>query len=196
MLTMPPRVLRLVKNLLALLAGVVLALALSETVLLFVVPSPLHYRVPQPLHVPDDELGWRLTPDQRSFTIDQPVTTNRHGFRSDEMETAKSAGSLRILCVGDSRTFGIGDAPHPVFAVRLQRYLKELAPGRPVGFINGGVQAQDTHQEVHLLAREASRLGPDVVIVAFCLNDVGEALRTEYADSWTGTIAGSDAGAG
>src|SRR5439155_12458228 len=58
----------------------------------------------------DRLLYWRLKPNQDCYTkIDRkPVHINSHGTRGPEFETFKPAGTVRIISLGDSRTFGWG----------------------------------------------------------------------------------------
>jgi lysophospholipase L1-like esterase len=155
---------------------------------MLLVPPPLHFQAPQPLHQPDPELGWVMRPSQRSFTIGQPVRTNRMGFRSPEIQPAKPPGTFRVLCLGDSQTFGNGVPQDRTFPRRLEGLLRdEGLDGAQV--INAGVQAYDTEQEVRLLERLAPRLDPDVVVLAFYLNDFADVLRpprTASVDPETG----------
>lgn len=167
------------KNLAALLVGLAVALAAAEALLALLVPPPLHYRYPQPLHDRDAVLGWTPTPGQKSYTIDKPVIVNSLGFRSPDLPASKRDGDLRVLCLGDSQTFGNGVDQDKTYPARLEALLRSSFAGRRVDVINAGVQAYDTAQEVDLLQREATRLSPDLVTVGFYLNDIGEVLRTD-----------------
>ncbi len=167
------------KNLGALLAGLALAWLLAELLLALLLPPPLRYLEPQPLHIPDPELGWLVKPNQHSFTIDRPVATDSHGFRSPEPRAAKDTTGLRVLCLGDSQTFGNGTDQAETWPMRLEARLLALLPGRTVEVLNGGAQGYDTAQETGLLARLAPRLEPDVVVIGFYLNDLGELLRRD-----------------
>ncbi len=168
-----------VKNLAALFIGLTAVVVTAEAILALLFPPPLHYRYPQPQHNPDPVVGWIPTPGQRSYTIDKPVLVNGLGFRSPDLPATKPAGDLRVLCLGDSQTFGNGVAQDQTYPARLEVLLRSALAGRRVDVINAGVQAYDTVQEIDLLEREAVRLSPDVVTVGFYLNDIGEVLRTD-----------------
>lgn len=166
------------KNVVAMAIGLLVAMAVLEVALAPLTPPPLRYRSPQPLHMTDPELGWTLKPNQHSFTIDQLVTTNGLGLRSPEIAVRKPAGVFRVLCLGDSQTFGNGVTQDRTYAAMLRPLLAPTPGSRLVESINGGVQGYDTLQEVALLERLAPQIEPDVVTLGFYLNDIGDVLRT------------------
>src|SRR5437867_8997121 len=112
------------RNLVAASIGLAIGLVLIEVSLIWIVPPPLHYRYPQTLHVVDHELGWVMRPNQHAFTIAWPVVTNGLGLRSPEIAAVKRPGTIRVLCLGDSNTFGIGVAQEETYAARLQALLR------------------------------------------------------------------------
>ena len=168
---------RALKNLAALSIGLMAAFVLTEVALAFLIPPPLRYIHPQPIHVRDKELGWIMRPHQSSYTIDKPVRTNRLGFRSPEIEPRRSGKGLRVLCLGDSQTFGNGVSQDDTYPAQLQVLLASRRPGEDAEAINAGVNGYSTTQEVDLLFRMAPLTSPDAVTIGFNLNDVGEALR-------------------
>jgi lysophospholipase L1-like esterase len=177
------------KNLTAALIGLTAVLIGLEVALAWIFPPPLHYVYPQPLHDPDPRLGWTMKPHQRTYTIDEPVATNALGFRSPEIPAEKAPSVLRILCLGDSQTFGNGVAQEKTYPARLEALLNSRRVGGRVEVVNAGVQGYDPVQEVDLLERAAPLLAPDVVTIAIYLNDVGDVLRPdkgEWLDARTG----------
>lgn len=167
-------------------------MAVIELVLTWVVPAPLRYLYPQPLYDVDERLGWVMRPHQHTFTIDKPVTTNSLGFRSPEIPSRKGPGVLRVLCLGDSQTFGNGVAQDRTYAARLQARMAAREGAPPVEVINTGVQGWDPVQEVDLLERVTPLMEPDVVILGMNLNDMGDAVRThkeQLIDTRTGEFA-------
>jgi len=167
------------KNAVAVLAGLVVAWILAELLLTLVLPPPLRYVEPQAQHDPDPVLGWRVRPLQHTHTIDKDVTTDSHGFRSPEPRAVKDSTDFRVLCLGDSHTFGNGTAQDATFSARLQARLADAMRHRTVEVMNAGTQGYDTVQEVGLFAREAPDVQPDVAVIAFYLNDLGEVLRRD-----------------
>ena len=179
------------KNLLALGIGAAMAVALAEIALIWLMPPPVIYRQPQPRFEYDERLGWKLRPGQRSFTMSEPVTTNALGLRSPEVDGPPTAGELRILCLGDSQTFGNGVGQEKTYPRRLEALLAARRPGERFTVVNAGVPAYDTLQEVEQMERLLPRLRPAVVIVGFYLNDIGEAAypdKSQAMDAEKGTF--------
>jgi lysophospholipase L1-like esterase len=123
-------------------------------------------------YVPD--LGWVQTPNQDTRTVGGwPVHINSAGFRGPEVSLGKPAGTLRVLLIGDSFTFGYGVADDSTLAVQLQREFAKASRDCPrVEVINGGVNGYDTDQEVMFLRRVGLLYHPDVVILGFNPNDI------------------------
>ena len=55
------------------------------------------------------------------------VRINSQGFRGGEFPLTKRPGSVRVLCIGDSYTFGPYVEDDQTFPARLERSLKERA---------------------------------------------------------------------
>lgn len=183
---------RILLNLAAVGIGLALAFLVGELLLAWLVPPPLVYSYPQPLHRADARLGWVLIPNQHSFTIDKPVVTNSLGFRSPELPPRKNPQGMRIMCLGDSQTFGNGVAQDETYPARLESLLASGRKDGPVEVINAGVQVYSTEQEVDQMEEFAPQLEPDVVTIGFYINDIGEVLRqdkTKMIDSATGEFA-------
>jgi lysophospholipase L1-like esterase len=151
--------------------------------------SPEH----EPLFEGDPRLFWRLRPGVRTIWDFTVVSTNAQGLRHDGPIGAKPPGALRIVCLGDSVTFGYRvplvfpdapeqwdrtDAPYPG---RLERILRERFPGREVEVIALAVPGYSTHQGLLLLERWIGRLEPDVVVICFGFNDVALKYRPDDA---------------
>jgi len=97
---------------------------------------------------------------------------NSAGFRGSEIPIARSAGCLRVVCLGDSLTFGEGVHEEDAYPARLEKILRARMPGRTVQVINAGVQAYGTREEVSLFLLRGLPFKPDVVTLGFFLNDV------------------------
>ena len=164
-------------NLLVTLVGLIVGFIISEIALAFLKPPPVRWLYPQTHYLPDKELGWVMKANQHSYTHDHPMDTNSLGLRSPEINSAKQPGALRVICLGDSQTFGNGVAQEQTFAARLESLLRSRMPGRAIDVINAGIAGYDTVQEVKLLERIAPSLKPDIVVVGFYLNDIVEVLQ-------------------
>jgi lysophospholipase L1-like esterase len=103
------------------------------------------------------------------------VEINSMGLRDREFEIKKPTGTYRILVLGDSITFGFGVEPQHAFCEVLERRLNvEIAPGlrnKRFEVINSGVGNYNTAQEVAYFTHRGQILNPDLVLLAFYVND-------------------------
>jgi lysophospholipase L1-like esterase len=103
--------------------------------------------------------------------IDFEGKANSLGFRDREHAVAKPAGVYRILVLGDSIVQGLSVANREdLFTSVLERELDADAPGR-FEVLNFGVSGYNTQQEVETLRDKGLRYSPDLVVLAYCLND-------------------------
>ena len=120
------------------------------------------------IYSPDPMLYWRLKPSQDCFTkIDhQPVHINAHGTRGPDFTDAKPPGTVRILSLGDSRTFGWGLTDEETYSRRLQIALQaQFGGARRVEVINAGVNAWSFSQMLVFFREIGLKWQPDFVIV-------------------------------
>jgi len=101
-----------------------------------------------------------------------PCRINRLGLRErDEITEAKPAGQRRVVCLGDSLTFGWG-VPEELCWVRLlENELRRSDDG--VRTINCGGTATVCADEYWFgLKNRFVQFAPDVVVMTICLNDL------------------------
>ncbi|MCX6875045.1 MAG: hypothetical protein NTW21_14730 [Verrucomicrobia bacterium] len=131
------------------------------------------------IYQPDPKVFWRLKPDQNCYTkIDhKPVRINTMGTRGAEFPETKPASTIRILSLGDSRTFGWGLNDGETYSALLQKQLQEkFGNGKKIEVINCGVNAWSFQQMSVFFREYALRWQPDMVIL-------GEAnLWTQFSD--------------
>jgi lysophospholipase L1-like esterase len=127
--------------------------------------------------VRDPFAGWRNAPgfEHASFRI------NALGFRGEEIDPQKPPEALRIVCLGDSGTFGLwhaesADGPRRVATRFDASYPDELAralanQARPIEVVNAGVVAYTSSHGLRLFVSRVLDLDPDIVTVRFLWND-------------------------
>lgn len=123
---------------------------------------------PQVSHI-HTAYGYKSAPNQKSYTLDQPVVTNSYGFRDYEWEMPKPPGQIRIMVMGDSLTFGNAAPFEAIFSRVLDRRLKKQNPHIEV--INAAAMGWATYDELGFLKTEGLGYQPDVVIIGFYPND-------------------------
>lgn len=83
----------------------------------------------------------------------------------------KRPGTFRILAVGDSFTWGAGVHAQDAWPRRLGEALGALGPERPVEVVSWSRPGWNTRDEWRSLGGELRRLDPDLLLLAYTLND-------------------------
>lgn len=127
----------------------------------------------------DPVLFWRLNP-KHTFPFPSSEKINSKGFRDREFEIKKGEGICRIICLGDSVTFGAPDNKvkiEQVYSERLEALLNLSFPERRFEVINAGVPGYSSYQGL-LYLKELLRKGykPDLVTVLFGYDDAAPAV--------------------
>lgn len=107
----------------------------------------------------------------------------RNSFGLNDAEPGVRGQGTRILVLGDSYVEGAGVRRQDRFCSRLQSLLRMSDPEAQV--IAGGVGGWNTIHEADFFERHGQQLAPDVVIVAYVLNDAeGNEQLTERPTRW------------
>ena len=120
------------------------------------------------IYEPHSRLFWKIKPYQECFTKvgRKPVRINSHGTRGPEFTLQKPPNTIRLLVLGDSKTFGWGLAEEETYCSRLKALLQErLGAGTQVEVINAGVNAWSYPQMAIYFEEYGRKFEPDVVIV-------------------------------
>jgi len=148
----------------------------------------------------DPLLLWRLKPNLDHVVWDFTIlSTNAQSFRADYPIGAKNPGTYRIICLGDSVTFGYRvpvvwpDKPTEYdpewlpFPMLLEKQLRQANPNRQIEVFPMAVPGYTSHQGLAWLKHDIDRLQPDMVIASFGWNDTSlsdvpdrEAIRTDW----------------
>ena len=138
----------------------------------------------------DPLLFWRLVPNLRDVVWDGTlVSTNAQGIRSSRPLAPKKPGTFRVVCAGDSVTFGYrvprvyrrrpGDYDELPYPMLLEERLREANPGRDIEVIALAVPGYSTHQGRAWLERDLPLLQPDLVTACFGWNDIDRRAQTD-----------------
>jgi hypothetical protein len=129
----------------------------------------------------DRELGWTVRPDLFVPDLYGPgmwARTNARGFRSDRPTSASvPEGRIRVICSGDSFTFGWGVSNDTTWCHRLE----EINPA--IEAVNMGVNGYGIDQAYLRYKRDAAGLEHDVHLFAFIADD--------FARVWSGSFLGA-----
>jgi lysophospholipase L1-like esterase len=127
-------------------------------------------------YVVDEEMGIVRKPDHEGYTFGNgrwiAVRINREGLRGDDLPAERDPAERRILCIGDSFTFGGGVETHEAWPQQLQERLGTPEASR-IRVLNGGANGWDTAwQRQYLEIRGIARFEPEIVILGFNWNDL------------------------
>jgi lysophospholipase L1-like esterase len=158
---------------------------------------------PVPL-VADRELLWRNQPGAQRDVPANPrgigrpetwhVAIDRSGYRGPDRSSGVESGPVyRILCIGDSITYGWGTDQDDVFPRRVEAILRERHPGADIEVTNAGVPEWSWIQGLRFLEREGLALRPDVVVMGHGTNDQLKDTRTTDLENLGGSTAWSHA---
>ena len=172
------RLKRLGTNLLLLFATVALVLLALEFGSRIVAPQE-HFNL-RGLHETDPDRSFRLAPNfhgiEKSAEFSMVIDTNSLGLRDVEFPRTKPPGTVRIIGLGDSFTFGAGVNLDQTYLKVLERRLNQQERNETIQVINAGVYGYGTEQE-YLQLESLLPLDPDVVLVGFFAgNDVRDAI--------------------
>jgi lysophospholipase L1-like esterase len=119
------------------------------------------------IYEPDPKLYWKLKPGQDCFTKigHLPVHINSQGMRGPEFSVAKPADTIRILSLGDSRTFGWGLADEETYSRRLEKLLSAQGGGKKIEVLNAGVSAWSYAQILVYFRDFGLKYQPDYVVL-------------------------------
>ncbi len=118
-------------------------------------------------------------------------SSNSDGFRGREFGP-KDSGTIRIVCVGDSSTFGWGVDDEYTYPRLLEARL-ERAGGPRVEVFNLGIPGFTTRHGLGVLRHYALELEADIFVFSFGANDPRMVLRPvdevlSGDDGWLGAV--------
>jgi lysophospholipase L1-like esterase len=99
------------------------------------------------------------------------ISLNSQGFRNAEFPTKKSSSTFRIVCIGDSWTFGANVGQDQAYPQQLKAMLRREFSKADIEVFNLGVLGYSTYQGLELLKSRLNSLDPDVVVIGFGMND-------------------------
>jgi hypothetical protein len=115
------------------------------------------------------DLGHRHRQQAQAKLMGVDVRTDSRGLRGPEIADTPANGVARIAFVGDSITMGWGVAEKETFAHQVIDGL--VRAGRKVDGFNLGVGNYNTLQELTLFREVGAPLKPDIIVLAYFIND-------------------------
>jgi hypothetical protein len=149
--------------------SLLLTLALIEAALSLTWPQ-LFLPHPPGMYSTDDDIGYVLTSSfegkWRGPEFLVSVRINETGLRGKDLRALKK-NSFRILCLGDSFTFGTGTNDDDAYPAEMERLLQSHYRFLDVQVLNAGVPGYGTDEELEFLKKFGAHLKPNLVTVGF-----------------------------
>jgi lysophospholipase L1-like esterase len=116
--------------------------------------------------------SWTLHHALRPGYSNPAVHINSFGLRSPEVVVPKAAGTVRILLLGDSFTFGMRVRDEETFGRRLEEELRGKYGAALVEVVSAGVLSYCPLLEYLQYRHHLHVLEPDLVVLNFDMSDV------------------------
>ena len=110
-------------------------------------------------------------PDSLKRNPTWEISLNSEGFRDVELPKQKPSSVFRIICLGDSWTFGWSVGSTQSYPQKLQDMLRREFPETSFEVFNLGVAGYSSIQGLRLLKTKVLDLNPDVVVLGFAMNE-------------------------
>ena len=116
-------------------------------------------------------VGHEHVPNAAGIYMGVPVAINSLGLRDREYDLAKPAGTVRVLMLGDSVTFGWGAPVDGTTAKRLEARLNAANSGQTYEVINTGIGNTNTAMQVAHFLNKWHKFDPDIIVLNYFVND-------------------------
>lgn len=125
---------------------------------------------PPGLYLTDADIGHIHTPNFRGrlegAEFQVLVRINQAGLRGKELRPIKK-NTFRILCLGDSFTWGYGSNDENTYPAELEKFLQIQYPFLDIQVLNAGVCGYGNNEELKLLRKMGKELRPNLIIIQF-----------------------------
>jgi len=134
------------------------------------------------IYLEDFSLGWKLIPNlcyRAPYNFSPPprfpcekgyynIETNSMGLRNKKIQ--EKGNRKRVICIGDSITFGWGVKQIYTYPSHLEWLLNAKYPGE-FEVINAGIPGYTSRQGLVFYVEKLKGLKPDYIIISFGAND-------------------------
>lgn len=154
----------------------------KEELKAFAFNGPTQEAIQNETFLKDNLLLWRLRPSQnftKKFTQDNfngVYRINSLGLRGEDFLAEKRQEVFRVICLGDSVTFGWRVDFKDAYPKKLNDLLTQNFPQKNFEVVNAGILGYSSLQGVRFLKRDIFRLKPDLLVAYFGINDADKAV--------------------
>lgn len=127
----------------------------------------------------DPELGYEFTPDHHSRSYGAPVAINAMGYRQPPFAVERAPDTYRIVCVGDSFTFGMGVRQEESWPAQLAAAMEPPPGYARVEVINAGVPGYNLKQDCRHVETKLLAFQPNLILIGLVENDLEKPYYVE-----------------
>lgn len=120
--------------------------------------------------VDDPIINYRFKPGTTYYIGNVGYHFNRNGMRDRDIPVRKEKGIYRIVMLGDSVAEGYGVHLEDTVGKQLESLMNENNGGKSE-VVNIAMSGLNTFQEAHLFETIGIKYKPDLIIIAYILND-------------------------
>lgn len=160
---------KILKNILALFTGLLLALVVAEIFLRIYNPFPATVKGDKILLRANTKIVYSK-PDTDGTMIEHTVTTNKLGFRGENLPENPNE-YFKIITIGGSTTQCLYSSDSTTWTAYLEKNLKPYI--KNLWMNNAGLAGHTTYGHKILLEDYVIKLKPDVAVFLFGVNDIG-----------------------
>lgn len=117
----------------------------------------------------------------------ETASINSLGFRGPEFRLVKPSGVFRVICMGESSTFGFHNGDEGTYPFLLEKLFRQKERQMRVEVINAGFPHYNSGNIVSLLEEELLGYRPDVLTLYAGANEAGWTIQTSALErmmSW------------
>ncbi len=123
--------------------------------------------------------------DRVNASLSYVVSSDAQGFRSNgPMRSGRQGEPVKILCLGDSYTYGYGVDDAFTYPAQLETMLASSMPELSFHVMNAGYPRYGIAEEADFFGRKGGAIRPDLVILQFFLNDIQDMVHQEPFGSY------------
>ncbi|NOY42651.1 MAG: hypothetical protein GXP26_12555 [Planctomycetes bacterium] len=115
----------------------------------------------------------------QTVTAGNPIVLNSAGLRERPFPAQRPANENRILCLGNSTTFGTGIAVEDTYCKQLENLLERNAKDDNFFVINGGGEAGSLGKAIQFLNETGLAYEPAAVVLGFSPSMIAKSLIEE-----------------
>ncbi len=143
-------------------------------------PKNLHFLLNPELSYPkfylkDKNLFWKFRPNQiikGGFFMEGEYQINSRGLRDYDFTKEKKPGTVRVICLGNSCTFGWRVKLEETYPKQLEQLLNSDLDYKKYEVINGGVTGYSSFQGKRFLREQVLKYKPDIITICYGWNDL------------------------